>query len=287
MIDFRVRLPFELRPLDQQDPPEVNRRQYDHVLGTEATRQRTFQDLLEDMEAADVNHAVIHAEYEFGDPADELNEAVAKIVRERPDRFSGFGTVSLEHFDVKRSLEQLQMVRELNLVGINIQPAFFGMAINDRRLYPLYATANEHGLLVAIHTGVNYSLKHSIVNEQPLMLDEIACDIQGIDLIACHAGWPWAGVMAAVARKHPNIYLDFGGLAPKYVFEPDAGWSPIGRLMRRQLRSQILFATDWPVFNMQRAISEWRDSPLPKDTQSALLSQNARQLLKLVENEDL
>ena len=80
VIDFRVRLPLELRPAE--DLPADYTDQYDKVLDLSANRHRTVADLLADMEASGTTHAVVHAEYEYGDDADALNEAVGKLVSE-------------------------------------------------------------------------------------------------------------------------------------------------------------------------------------------------------------
>ena len=82
VIDFRVRLPLELRPAE--DLPADYLEQYDKVLDLSANRHRTLADLVADMEASGIRHAVVHAEYEYGDVADALNEAVGKLVSERP-----------------------------------------------------------------------------------------------------------------------------------------------------------------------------------------------------------
>jgi uncharacterized protein len=277
IIDFRVRLPTELRPAVDMPPEYVD--QYDAVLGLEARRNLTVDDLVAEMDAAGVTHAVVHAEYELGDPADELNEAVAGLVMRMPERFSGWGTVSLSPMRVMRAVRQVSRVAELGLRGINMQPSFFDMAIDDARLYPIYAKAGELGLAVGVHTGVNYTSHLPIRNDHPLQLDQVACDFPDLTLVACHAGWPWAAEMVAVARKHPNAYLEFGGLAPRYVGAAGTGWEVVFRFMNSLLAKQVLFGTDWPVFPMQRALEEWRGLGLKPAVLEALLSGNAERLL--------
>ena len=82
VIDFRVRLPLELRPSDEL--PDDYLAQYDQVLDLSANRNRTLDDLVSDMDRSGVGHAVVHAEYEYGDVADALNDAVGKLVSEQP-----------------------------------------------------------------------------------------------------------------------------------------------------------------------------------------------------------
>lgn len=277
VIDFRVRLPVELRP--PGDLPDDYLTQYDKVLNLSANRNRTLADLVAEMDRTGVGHAVVHAEYEYGDPADALNDAVGKLVAQSPDRFSGYGTITMDHVKIPRALAQVQRVADLGLTGVSLQPSFFGMAIDDRVLYPVYAKADELGLQVALHTGINYTVTFPIRNDQPIQLDQVACDFPDLVLVACHAGWPWVSEMVAVLRKHPNVYAEFGGLAPKYVCSAGTGWEVMFRFMNTLVGEQVLHGTDWPVIPMDRAVSEWRDGGLREHVLEALLGGNARRLL--------
>src|SRR6266568_3571688 len=277
IVDFRVRLATELRPAVDLPAEYVNR--YDAVLGLEERRDMSLETLVAEMDAAGVSHAVVHAEYEYGDPADELNEAVGGLVGRMPDRFSGYGTVSLAPLRVMRAVAQVARSAELGLRGINIQPSFFGIPIDHAQLYPVYAKASELGLAVGTHTGVNYTSHLPIKHDHPLQLDQVACDFPDLVLIACHAGWPWGAELVAVARKHPHVYLEFGGLAPKYVGAAGTGWEEVFRFMNSLLSRQVLFATDWPVFPMLRALVEWRGLNLKPEVLDALLGGNANRLL--------
>ncbi|TAN34647.1 amidohydrolase [bacterium] len=279
MIDARVRLPLERWPEQFRSLREEYVTQYDRVLHLSANRERSVDLLKEDMSNAGVSHAIVHAEHEMGDAADALTEAVAQLVASDPDRFSGFGSISLEHFQIKRAVRQVQRIHDLGLIGVCFQPSFAGMAIDDRRLYPVYLRAMELELPVAVHTGINYSTSHPIVNDHPLMVDQVACDFPDLTVIACHAGWPWVPEMVAVACKHPKVLMEFGGLAPKYVGETGTGWEVMHRFMNSVLQKQVLFGTDWPVFPMGRAVSEWRAMDLKPQVLTALLGGNAEELL--------
>ena len=277
VIDFRVRLPEEFRPAVEK-PAEITE-QYDAVLDMNAKSGQTLEDLVAEMDSNGVDHAVMHAEFEFGDPADAINEAVAKLVKEDPDRFTGIGTFSTEPFDIMRALDQIAFCKEAGMVGVTTQPSFFHIAISDRKLYPVYAKSAELDLMVCVHTGVNYGVTHPIRNDHPLQLDDVACDFPRLKLIACHAGWPWVAEMVAVARKHPNIYMEFGGLAPKYVGAQGTGWEVMYRFMNSLLQDQILFGTDWPVIPLSRAIPEWRELGLKPQVLEKALGGNAAKLI--------
>jgi predicted TIM-barrel fold metal-dependent hydrolase len=277
-IDARVRLPKHLRPAEA--PPHSGyTSRYDAVLATETSGEKTRADLLDDMQAAGVGGAVVHAEYEYGEVADALNDAVALLVAEESRVVAGIGTVSMLDTPPMHRVRQARAVAGLGLAGLNIQPSFFGMPMDDRSLYPLYTAAAEENLVVFLHTGVNYTAHRPIKNDHPLQLDQVACDFPELRLVACHGGWPFVPEMVAVARKHPQVFLDFGGLAPKYVGRPGTGWDALFGVMGSLLSRQVLFATDWPVFSMERALREWAGLSLPEATLPLLLHGNITRLL--------
>ncbi len=283
IIDARVRLPYDFRPpLSNKDSFY---RQYDAVFQFQDDRKFTLDELFRSMEQAGINHSIVHAEYEYGNIADELNEALANLIAKYPTKFSGFGTISFDPLKPMRALAQLEMIKNFNFIGVNLQPTFFGISIDDRRLYPVYAKAIELGLIVSFHTGINYSVDHPIRNGSPLLIDQVACDFPELTIIACHSGWPWVAEMVAVARKHPNVYLDFGGIAPKYIGKPGTGWEVLFSVMNNLLSNQILFATDWPVIEMKRAVQEWREMGLKEEVLNKLFYQNAQKLIGKREGE--
>ncbi len=281
IIDFRVRPPLDLQPESHRTAPKEYTEQYRAVFGPDfdVGKGKTTDDLVAEMDAAGVDFAVMHAEFEWGDAADALNEAVARTVHDRPDRFAGFGAITMEPLRPMHAVRQAIEVADLGLVGISHESSFHGFPIDDRRLYPLYARATELGLPVAVHAGINYTVHHPILNDHPLQIDQVACDFPDLTIIACHAGWPWIPEMVAVARKHPRVYMEFGGLAPKYVGLPGTGWEVMHRFMNSLLAGQVLHGTDWPTFAMARALDEWRAMDLKPEVLAALLGGNARRLL--------
>lgn len=277
IIDARVRLPTALRSV-QEAPAEIAEG-YAGVLDVFGGEPETLDDLLRTLDDAGVDRAVIHAEYEGIDIADELNETVAEIVRGDPARFKGVGTVSQGRtVDIMHTVAQVQRCAELGMVGISLQPAFFHGAITDKHLYPVYAKAAEFDLIVFVHTGINYGRTHPIEGERPAMLDEIACAFPHLRLVAAHAGWPWVPELVAVMRKHRTVLAEFGGLAPKYVGAPGSGWEVMHRFMNSLLSEQVLFGTDWPAFAPGRALEEWRAMDLKPEVLERLLGGNAARL---------
>ena len=277
LIDARIRLPFEYRKVSEEEQLNFYAK-YNEVLHVGTTTTKTTETLLEEMDEAGVTHGVVHAEFEFGENANQLNQAVAQVVEDHPDRFKGFGTVQLDDPRPMKLVKQAQEIKQLGLIGINLQPVFFDIDPLDRRLYPLYSVAHELGLILSFHTGVHYSTAHPFQKNSPMFIDQIAVDFPGIKIIACHSGWPWTNEMVAIARRHANVYLEFGGVAPKYIAKNGTGWEPIFSTLNSLLSKQILFGTDWPVISMERAKEEWLAMGLQEKTIENLFSDNASRL---------
>ncbi|CCH79061.1 Amidohydrolase 2 [Nostocoides japonicum T1-X7] len=282
IIDARVRLPQDRRPSAAYTAPPRQTEQYDRVLNlTEKMNGGTLEGLLAALDAEGISRAVMHAESEGGEDADALNDSLRTVLDEYPDRFVGIGCVDVASNRPSEMAHQVERAADLGLLGVSFQPAFFGLDIDDRRLYPLYSRAESLGLVVAVHTGITYSRLHPLRHERAELLDQVACDFLDLRLIASHAGWPWATEYAAVARRHPTVYLEFGALAPKYVARAGSGWDAMFAMMPNVLRDQVLYGSDWPMMQPARALAEWRGSGLPEAALDALFFGNAQRLFAL------
>ena len=79
-----------------------------------------------------------------------LNDHIAGIIRDYPNRFSGFGTVAMQ--SPKHAIAEMERcVKELGLVGVEI-----GSHVNDWNLYnpqlfPFFEAAEELGATIFVH----------------------------------------------------------------------------------------------------------------------------------------
>ena len=85
---------------------------------------------------------------------------------------------------------------------------------------------------------------------RPILLDQVAIDFPDLPIIGIHIGVPWTDEMIAMCWKHPNIYTAGDAYAPKhwpaqYVRYADSYGS-----------HKVLFGTDWPVIDPERAVNE-------------------------------
>jgi predicted TIM-barrel fold metal-dependent hydrolase len=85
----------------------------------------------------------------------------------------------------------------------------------------------------------------------------------------------------ALAWKRPNVYVEIGGISPKYIARPGTGWELLMTYGNSLLQDQILFATD-SLIPHERAVKEVDMLPLKDVVKEKLLYHNAARLLGLV-----
>jgi uncharacterized protein len=237
-----------------------------------------FEDFMREMEESGVSLAVLHAEYAYGDVA-LLNRTVSEFVRKLPDKLLGFAGIDpTASKDPVADLDRY--VNEFGMRGLNLQTCVQGWYANDKRLYPLYSYCQDKKIPVAIHTSVNFMTNRKIDYGHPLHLDEIACKFRDLIVVANHGGWPWVTEMVAVAWKHPNVFIELGGISPKYIAKPGSGWEPILTYGNSVLQDQILFATD-SLIPYGRVLKEIDQLPLKDSVKEKLLCANATRVLRL------
>lgn len=257
-------------------PPFMER--YRQLYDFERMCSLPFEDLLAEMQQAGVSRAVLHAEYAFGD-AEVLNRTVAEKVKAHPDMLIGFA--GIDPPSSRDSVVDLdRYVKEWHMKGLNLQPWVQGWYANDKRLYPLYSYCQQAGIPVAIHASLNFALHRRIDYSHPLYLDQVACDFPDLTIVANHGGWPWVNDMVAVAWKRPNLYLEIGGVSPKYIGKAGTGWELFLTYGNSLLQDQILFATD-SLIPHDRAVREVDLLPFKDKVKEKLLYGNAARLLGL------
>jgi aminocarboxymuconate-semialdehyde decarboxylase len=104
-----------------------------------------------DVEALSINPYWYRAER---DAATELiriqNEKLAEFCAATPDRFVAFATVALQHPQL--AVEQLEhAIKRLGLRGLSIGGSVAGQELADPKFHPVWAKAEELGILIFMH----------------------------------------------------------------------------------------------------------------------------------------
>lgn len=290
IIDFRVTVPRReyAEPLSAEEAArraqEGTGRGYLRVY-TETLQQRnewrdSVEGIIGSMEEAGVDKAVLQAEYGGTGDYHALNDATYRIARAHPDKFPVYFMClnPLEDEDMVKVLER--GAKEQGFKGLNIQAWAVRVSSTDSRFWPVYAKCQELGLVVTVHSSISFNVDRPLDYSHVSHLDKIACDFPELVLVANHGGWPWVIEMIAVAWKHPNVYIELGAVAPKYIGTTGTGWEPVMRYGNTLLQNQVLFATD-SMLSHQRCVDEMKALPLKEEVTEKWLGGNAARILGL------
>jgi predicted TIM-barrel fold metal-dependent hydrolase len=198
-------------------------------------------------------------------------ERVARVCAKHPDRFSGLAGV-----DPTRGIAQLRdldrAVNEFGFVGAHLYPHWFGLAPDHAKYYPIYARCAELDIPIMMQIGHNlvYSAERRLPSVgRPITLDTVAIDFPTLKLLGIHVGVPWTEEAISMAWKHDNIYLGGDAYAPKHW--PKAFVHYANTYGSRK----VLFGTDWPVIDPERAVKEVADLGLQPESHRRLMRDNA------------
>jgi predicted TIM-barrel fold metal-dependent hydrolase len=198
-------------------------------------------------------------------------ERVAKICAKFPERFSGLAGV-----DPCRGIAQLRdldhAINDLGFVGAHLYPHWFGLAPDHAKYYPIYARCNELDVPIMMQIGHNlvYSKQRRLPSVgRPITLDQVAIDFPTLRLLGIHIGVPWTDEAISMAWKHENIFLAGDAYAPKHWPKSFVHYA------NTYGSHKVLFGTDWPVIDPERAVAEVAALQLRPEAQRRLMRDNA------------
>jgi predicted TIM-barrel fold metal-dependent hydrolase len=171
---------------------------------------------------------------------------------------------------------------EAGVRGFKFHPNIQAFWPNDRAFYPLYEVIAEAGLIALFHSGTTgigagmpggggVRLKYS----NPMVVDDVAADFPGLDIILAHPSFPWQEEALAVAVHKPNVYIDLSGWSPKYFPEI------LIQYINTRLRDKMLFGSDFPLITPDRWLADFEKLPIKDEVRPLVLKENAARLLGL------
>ena len=203
---------------------------------------------------------------------------VAKICAKYPDRFSGLAGV-----DPTRGMQGLydleHAVKKMGFVGAHFYPHWFSMRPDAAQMYPYYAKCCELGIPIMMQVGHNlvYSKERRLPSvARPILLDQVAIDFPELTLIGIHIGVPWTDEMISMCWKHDNVFTAGDAYAPKHWPEPFVHYA------KTYGRHKVLFGTDWPVIDPERAVREVADLDFKPEAHRLMMRDNALRIFRKI-----
>ena len=160
-----------------------------------------------------------------------------------------------------------------------LRPANQGYSLIDSGEADLLAWgADAFDLAVLFHASE--PVGHAYPGKTGLPLKELGrfvADFPGVTVIAAHwgGGLPFYALMPEVREALSRTYFDTA--ATPFLYDVDVyarGIDLVGP-------HHVLFGSDFPLIDQQRALQELRDAPIDDEARRLILGENARRLLRL------
>jgi len=200
-------------------------------------------------------------------------DQVYEQVKQYPDRLVGIA--GYNPLRIKESLREIEKgIKEYGFKGVYAHVHGFGIALNDKKMYPCYTKCNELGVPIILQTGHALELQPSEVG-RPIYLDEVALDFRDLKIVGSHTGWPWCEELIAMAWKHENVYLDISAHLPKYLDKS------VIQFMDTRGQDKVMFGTNGFPFALSIFKNQFLDLKLKEETKRKVLRENAIRVFNL------
>jgi predicted TIM-barrel fold metal-dependent hydrolase len=167
--------------------------------------------------------------------------------------------------------------------GIALSPSLHGFYGNDRQVWPIYEMAQSFGLSILAQTGDAGLAPPSGRGHwgRPRYFGEVAASFPKLTLILAHLGRGYEAEIAALTRRHPNVYTETS-MRLAHLGDPGR-WTPAEAVTWLRLIGvdRILFGTKWPLADPTQEIATVRELPLTEEEKRKILGENARRALRL------
>ncbi|MCH2310959.1 MAG: amidohydrolase family protein [SAR202 cluster bacterium] len=209
--------------------------------------------------------------------AEKSNQYIAESCERFPDRLIGFGSIDLSSAYV---FDQVRYLTEIGLKGI-------GELHLDHQLFkqggyelitPIIQEIRSHDLVLAIHcsepVGHLYPGKGT---NTPEKLETLLNLSQGVNVILSHwgGGMPFYGLMPEIRKLLESVFFDTA--ASPFLYDRTI-FQIVSDIVGA---NHILAASDYPLLQFSRIISEIEQSSMSNQDKKLILGDNAKTLFNL------
>ena len=199
-----------------------------------------------------------------------------KALEIHADRFIGQGSV-----DPNQGMEGVRsMVRQYEEFGVRSFGAFNAgfnpqVAIDDRRMYPIYAKCVELDVPIFSCAGVP-GPRFPMWPQAVERIDNVMYDFPELVFVTRHGCEPWEDLAVKLMLKWPNLYYSTSAFAPKYY--PKA----IIDYANTRGADKVIYAGYFPMgLSLERIMTDMHDVPFNNEVWPKFLSENARKVLRI------
>jgi predicted TIM-barrel fold metal-dependent hydrolase len=207
-----------------------------------------------------------------GDPAGTGELALKR----HPDRF-----IASSSCDPNEGMEGVRrLVREHETYGtraVGCFPAgtFPQVAINDKKMYPIYAKCVELGIPIFCCAGVP-GPRIRFAPQHVELIDEVMYDFPELVFVTRHGCEPWADLAVKLMLKWPGLHYSTSAFAPKYYPKAVIDYA------NTRGADKVIYAGYFPMgLSIERIMTEMPSVPFRDEVWPKFLHENAARVLKL------
>ncbi len=205
-----------------------------------------------------------------GEPGD-----VGELALKRhPDRFiPSIGADPNEGMDGIRKIVRAHETWGIRAVGMFPAGTFPQVAINDKKMYPIYAKCVELGIPVFCCAGTPGPRLRMAVQHVEL-IDEVMYDFPELTFVTRHGCEPWQDLAVKLMLKWPGLHYSTSAFAPRYY--PKA----IIDYANTRGADKIIYAGYFPMgLSLERIMTEMPNVGFKDDVWPKFLRNNALRVL--------
>jgi len=178
------------------------------------------------------------------------------------------------HPQTKNPAEMISQIAAMGLKGIKMHPEFQNFCFEDESLFPIWDACIENDLFVLTHAGEDIAFSapyHSDPQRMKLFHERF----KKLKLVIAHLGsWGmWDEVEEFIVGL--PVYLDLAFTLGKVNDEQ------LVRIIRKHGVERVLFGTDSPWCDQEKAVKHFRKLPLTDKEKDLILGLNAAKLLDI------
>ncbi len=158
--------------------------------------------------------------------------------------------------------------------GLKLLPSYQFFYLNEAKMYPIYAKAQQLRIPVLVHIGSSAIAGTRLKYCDPIQLDDIAVDFPNLTIIMAHSGRGlWYDKCFFLSKFHENVFMEISGLPPQKLltYFPDL----------EKNADKIIFGSDWPIIptSISENIKQIEALPISDMAIESILYKNAEGIL--------
>jgi predicted TIM-barrel fold metal-dependent hydrolase len=203
-------------------------------------------------------------------------ELAASALARHPDRF--FPYVSVDPNEGMDALRKIVRRREeIGVKAVLVFPAglFPQVAIDDKKMYPIYAKCCELDLPIIVNAGVP-GPRVKMMCQHVELIDEVMYDFPELTYVMCHGAEPWTDLAVKLMVKWPGLHYMTSAFAPKHYPKDIIAYA------NTRGADKILYAGYFPMgLSLERIFTELPNVPFRDHVWPKFLRENAIRVFKL------